>query len=142
MNTLSTDTVRPRRAARRPWLAVALGIVFLALPTSAGAYYYGSSGETSATPAVEKQSSDSGLVAPDHTALNESLAPLSGSQNPGGTGNTPTTIVYDSPSAGDGFDWADAALGAGLAMALITIGGAAVITVRRRTGASPAASTS
>jgi hypothetical protein len=142
MNTLSTNTVRPRRAAGHPWLAVAVGILFLALPASAGAYYYGSDSETSSTPAVDKASSDSGLVAPDHRALNDSLAPLSGSQNPGGTGNTPTTIVYDSPSAGDGFDWADAALGAGLTMALITIGGAALITVRRRTGTSPAASTS
>jgi len=142
MNTLSTDTGRPRQAARHTWLAVALGIAFLALPTSAGAYYYASGSETSAAPAAKQESSDSGLVAPDHATLNDSLAPLSGSQNPGGTGNTPTTIVYDSPSAGDGFDWADAALGAGLTMALITIGGAALITVRRRTGASPAASAS
>jgi hypothetical protein len=142
MNTLSTNTVRPRRAARHPWLAVAVGILFLALPTSAGAYYYASGSETSAAPAAKQESNDSGLVAPDHTALNNSLAPLSGSQKPGGAGNPPTTIVYDSPSAGDGFDWADAALGAGLTMALITIGGAALITVRRRTAASPAASTS
>ena len=141
MNTLSTGTVRPRHTAPLTWLAVALGILFLALPTSAGAYYYGSGSETSATPAAKQESNDSGLVAPDHTALNDSLA-LSGSQKPGGAGSPPTTIVYESPSAGDGFDWADAALGAGLAMALITIGGAALITVRRRTGASPAASTS
>jgi hypothetical protein len=141
MDTVSTNTVRPRRAARHPWLAVAIGILFLALPASAGAYYYASGSETSATPAAKKESNDPGLVAPDHTALNDSLAPLSGSGKPGGAGNPPT-IVYDSPSAGDGFDWADAALGAGLTMALITIGGAALITIRRRTGASPAASTS
>ena len=142
MNTLSTGTVRPRHTARNTWLAVALGILFLALPTSAGAYYYGSGGETSGTPAAKQESNDSGLVAPDHAALNDSLAPLTGSQKPGGAGSSPTTIVYDSPSASDGFDWADAALGAGLTMALITIGAAALITVRRRTGASPAASTS
>ena len=142
MNTLSTGTVRPRHTARQTWLAVALGILFLALPTSAGAYYYGSGGETSAAPAAKQESNDSGLVAPDHTALNDSLAPPSGSQQPGGAGNPSTTLVYESPSAGDGFDWADAALGAALTVALITIGGAALITVRRRTGASPAASTS
>lgn len=141
MFPLTTKTNRRRQGVRCGLFALTLGVCALVIPASAGAYYYGSDQESS-TAAPVKESSDSGLVIPDHTALNESLAPASGSQNPGGTGNTPTTIVHNSPSAVDGFDWADAALGAGLTMALITIGGAALITVRRRTGASPAASTS
>jgi hypothetical protein len=47
------------------------------------------------------------------------------------------TLVSSPASTGDGFDWGDAALGAGAAMALVAFGGAAVLTVRRRTAISP-----
>jgi hypothetical protein len=51
-------------------------------------------------------------------------------------------LVSDSPvNAADGFDWGDAALGAGAAMALVALGGTALFTVRRRPGVSPSAST-
>ena len=141
MFPLTTKTNRRRQGVRCGLFALTLGVCALAIPASAGAYYYGS-GQESSTAAPVKESSDSGLVIPDHTALNDSLAPVSGSQSQPGPGKPPTSLVYDSPSAGDGFDWADAALGAGLTMALIALGGAALITLRRRTGASPAASTS
>jgi hypothetical protein len=60
------------------------------------------------------------------------------------TGPSPDqpTFVSDAPSAGDQFDWGDAALGAGAALALTAFGGAALLTVRRRTAISPSASTS
>jgi hypothetical protein len=49
------------------------------------------------------------------------------------------TLVSGSPSAGDPFDWGDAALGAGITMAMVAIGGAALLTLRRRTAVSPSA---
>jgi hypothetical protein len=52
------------------------------------------------------------------------------------------TFAPGSPSADDGFQWGDAALGAGAAMALVAFGGAALLTVRRRTTVSPSASAS
>jgi hypothetical protein len=60
------------------------------------------------------------------------------------TGPTPIqpTFASGSPSANDGFHWGDAALGAGAAIALVAFGGAALLTVRRRTTVSPTASAS
>jgi hypothetical protein len=60
------------------------------------------------------------------------------------TGPSPNqpTFASGSPSANDGFDWGDAGLGAGAAMALVAFGGAALLTVRRRTTISPSASAS
>jgi hypothetical protein len=136
MTTMSCS----RRNARRRLIALALGVCALAVPASAAAWTYDSAPKSA--PGAEMESSDSGLVAPDHTALNDSLAPLSGSQKPGVTGNSPTKIVYDSPSAGDGFDWGDAALGAGVTMALVAIGGTVLFAARRRPGVSPSALTS
>ena len=53
------------------------------------------------------------------------------------------TLVSDSPAGtGDGFDWASAAIGAAAAMACVALGGAALLTVRRRTALSPSASAS
>jgi hypothetical protein len=55
-----------------------------------------------------------------------------------------TTLVSGSPaSTDDGFDWLSAAIGAAAAMALVALGGAAFLTVRRRTAVAPSpASTS
>jgi hypothetical protein len=143
MATLTINTNRSRRTARGGLLAITLAVCALALPASAGAFYYGSGPEGSTTAAPEKGSSDSGLVKPDHTALNESLAPLSGSGDPRGVGPAPPTVVYSAPSTADGFDWADAALGAGTAMALVVaLGGATLLALRRRTRVSPAVSPS
>jgi hypothetical protein len=47
-------------------------------------------------------------------------------------------VASGSPASGDdGFDWASAAIGAGVAMAIAALGGAAFLTVRRRTTVSP-----
>jgi hypothetical protein len=51
--------------------------------------------------------------------------------------------VTGSPAtSGEGFDWPSAAVGAGAAMALVALGGAALLTVRRRTTVSPSGSAS
>jgi hypothetical protein len=51
--------------------------------------------------------------------------------------------VTGSPaSSGEGFDWPSAAVGAGAALALVAFGGAALLTVRRRTTVSPSGSAS
>ena len=39
----------------------------------------------------------------------------------------------------DGFDWASAAIGAGAVMAMVALGGAAFLTVRRRTAVASSA---
>ena len=47
-------------------------------------------------------------------------------------------VVSDSPpTTGDGFDWSSAAVGAGAVLALLALGGAALLTVRSRTAMSP-----
>jgi hypothetical protein len=52
----------------------------------------------------------------------------------------PTPLDTSQPVASsDGFDWASAGIGAGAAMALVALGGAALLTVRRRAAASPSA---
>jgi hypothetical protein len=59
-----------------------------------------------------------------------------------GTPASEPTLVSGAPAnTGEGFDWADAALGAGAAMAVVALGGAALITVRRRTTIAPSHST-
>jgi hypothetical protein len=55
-----------------------------------------------------------------------------------------TTLASGSPAnTDDGFDWLSAAIGAAAATALVALGGAVFLTVRRRTAVSPSpASTS
>jgi hypothetical protein len=125
----------------------------LAIPASAVA----NTGYSSVS-SITGASSDSGRQADsDYSSLN-SVTGSSESSSPSGsddavfrysslnaiTGPSPNqpTFASGSPSAGDGFDWGDAALGAGAAMALAAFGGAALLTVRRRTAISPSASAS
>jgi hypothetical protein len=55
----------------------------------------------------------------------------------------PTIVSGPAGDSADGFDWGDAALGAGAAMAgLFALGAAVLLATRRRTGMSPSASTS
>jgi hypothetical protein len=87
--------------------------------------------------------------APDYSSVNATVPPTNESSSPsvdsgysslnsisGSPSDTPT-FVSGAPSAGDQFDWGDAALGAGVAMALAAFGGAALLTVRRRSAMSP-----
>jgi hypothetical protein len=78
------------------------------------------------TPPVSEPSTASG-----YSSLNATTGP---------SPDQPTFV--SSPASGDEFDWGDAALGAGAAMALVAFGGAALLTVRRRTAISPSASAS
>ncbi len=128
MSTIVTAIARLRRPAA---FVVTLAVCAIAIPASASAFYGSASGsEQGSVPATA--SNDSSLVIPDHTSLHESLAPHGGALNPGGIEQpTPTPVIEPSP-IGDGFDWADAALGAGVAMALVALGTAAAFTLRRR----------
>jgi hypothetical protein len=142
MNTLSRLTNGPRASTRYGLMALVAAICALAIPASASASY-GSAPDSAPTPsggpAPDGVPNNAGLVAPDHSALNGSLAPISGS-GPGGIEQPPATTPVSSPHAtGDQFDWADAALGAGITMAMVAIGGAALLTLRRRTAVSPSA---
>jgi hypothetical protein len=67
-----------------------------------------------------------------------SLNSITGAQS-----SEPTTVSGSPASTDDGFDWLSAAIGAAAAMALVALGGAAFLTVRRRTEVAPStASTS
>jgi hypothetical protein len=125
-HTITTTTGRARSARRRV-IALVLGVCALAIPATAsaapqiphGADY--SSLSASAAPQVPHGA--------DYSSLSATPPPMS-----------EPTIASDSPSASaDGFDWGDAALGAGAAMALIALSGAVLFTVRRRHSVSPSA---
>jgi hypothetical protein len=66
-----------------------------------------------------------------------SLEALAAEESP-----SPLPSVESPASPSDGFDWPSAAVGAGAAMALVALGGAALLTIRRRRAVSPSASTS
>jgi hypothetical protein len=61
-----------------------------------------------------------------------------------GSPSSEPTLVSSSPgNPDDGFNWLSAAIGSAAAIALVALGGAAFLTVRRRTAVSPSpASTS
>jgi hypothetical protein len=93
---------------------------------------------------LEESSQSSG--GSDYSSLNATTPPVSEPSTDSGysslnavTGPTPDEPTFvSSPASGDEFDWGDAALGAGAAMALVAFGGAAaLLTVRRRTAISP-----
>jgi hypothetical protein len=154
----------PRREARH--IAVALTVCALAVPASASAVQIGSEpGEPAATgyssvTAITGASSDSSQPAcysdsacSDTTAVN---APTGGSKESadvdsgysslnaitGAPAETPTFVSSSPTGSGDGFDWASALVGGGVALALAALGGAALLTVRRRSPVTPSASTS
>lgn len=137
MNTFTTSTSQSRPAARLRLMALIAGVCALAIPASVSASY-GSAPESGTGSGSDGIARNSGLVAPDHTALNESLAPATGSNDAPGIDTPPAAPVESAPSS-DSFDWADAALGAGVVMAAVTLGGLALVTLRRRTAVSPSA---
>ena len=108
-HTISTTT-RRARSARRRVIALVLGVCALAIPATA-----------SGAPHIPHGA--------DYSSLSATPPPMS-----------EAAIESDSPSDSAGrFDWGDAALGAGAAMALIALSGAVLFTVRRRPGVSPSA---
>ena len=119
-----TTTTKTHRARLKAWLgvlALALAVGSLAAAASAGA---------DGTPA--------GSMLTPGTPGGYSGAPM----QKGGIGDT--TLVSGSPAHADGgFDWLSATIGAAAATALVALGAAAFLTVRRRTTVSPStASTS
>jgi hypothetical protein len=156
---ITTTITRPRRSARHV-LPLALGICALAIPATASAYT--DPGSYSSNNAITGGSSDSSQPVgdSDYSSVNSiaggssesSSANLAGSPaadsgysslnaTTGPPASEPTVVSGSPADTADGFDWGDAALGAGAAMALASLGGAAFLTVRRRTAVSPSATT-
>jgi hypothetical protein len=121
---------RRRRRTRRRAIALVLAVCSLAIPASAGAYssvnaITGGSSEPSATAGSKD-------VGSGYSSLNATTGPSS-----------EPTLTSGSPSGYDQwFDLPSALVGAGSAMALVALGGAAFLTVRRQREVSPSASTS
>jgi hypothetical protein len=158
---------KTRRARPKAWLgvlALALAVGSLAAPATAGAdgtpagsmLTPGTPGGYSGAP---MQKGDIGFPVSD-TSVNSVTGTPAGSMltpgTPGGYSGAPlqkgdigfpvsdTTLASGSPAnTDDGFDWLSAAIGAAAATALVALGGAVFLTVRRRTAVSPSpASTS
>jgi hypothetical protein len=132
--------------ARTITTIVALGA--LAIPASASADPASSDYSRADAIAAGLEESSQSTSGSDYSSLNASTPPVSepstgySSLNAvsGPSSDEPTFV--SSPASGDEFDWADAGLGAGAALALVAFGGAALLTVRRRTAISPSASAS
>jgi hypothetical protein len=155
-NNDTTTKTRSRKNARYRILSLTLGICALAIPASASA----SSGDDhSSLNSITGGSSESSQPATSsgYSSVNSITPPATEPSSPSGSGGSPTvdsgysslnaitgpsasepTVVSGPPAdPADGFDWASAAIGAGAAMALVALGGAATLTVRRRTAVSP-----
>ena len=136
-HTIPTMSRRRRRTRRRA-IALVLAVCSLAIPASAGAY----SSVNAITGGAEQSSQPTGGSAPPaQTAVNGGHE--AGYASPNAiTGDEPLTVASGSPSGADQwFDLASALVGAGSAMALAALGGAAFLTVRRQREVSPSAST-
>jgi hypothetical protein len=142
-HTITTNS-RPRLRVRRPVVALTLGICALAIPASASASETPDS--YSSVNAITGGSSGSGGSGDVVLRRDGSAQVDSGYSSPNATLGPSTgepTFVSDSPATtGNGFDWASAAVGAGAAIALVALCGAALLTARRRgaTSHAPAAS--
>jgi hypothetical protein len=154
-----TKKSRPIRTARHRVLALILAICALAIPASASADS-DPAPDGYATPNAISGGS-SGSRAPQfpsarQIAMHRGTLPPTGSPkvDPSYTspnaiaGPLPDRFTVESPAgepsarASDGFDWPSAAVGAGAAMALVALGGAVLLTLRRRAAISPSTSTS
>jgi hypothetical protein len=163
----TTIKTRSRTNARYGILALAVGICTLAIPVSASADPSASgysradaiaagleessqpaadSGYSSVKPGVSNYSSVNSITPPATEPSSPSTSSGSPTVNSGysslnaisGAPASEPTVVSRSPAdPADGFDWASAGVGAGAAMALLALGGAAFLTVRRRTAVSP-----
>jgi len=130
-----TTKARPRKAWRRV-LALTLAICALAIPASASADPDPAPDGYATPNAIIGGSSGSGgspEIDRGYSSPNAIAGPLPDR----------FTVVSGAPaSTGNGFDWASAAVGAGSALALVSLGGAALLTFRRRAAVSPSAPTS
>ena len=157
--TITTINRRRRNARRRRALALAVGICALAIPATASADPSASGYSRADAIAQGLEESSQSVGGSDYSSVNSIAPPASESSGSGGSADVDSgysslnaisgspaeapTFVSSSPSSsGDGFDWASALVGAGAALALAALSGAALLTVRRRTASSPSASTS
>lgn len=141
-STTTTTTSRSRRKARRS-LALALGICAFAIPATADAKYApvspsddgGYSSLNSIAPPISSPSGSGGSRANDsgYSSLNAIAGPLE---------DAPTLVTSSASDSGAGFDWASALVGAGTTLVLAAMGGATLLTVRRRSTVTPSPSTS
>jgi hypothetical protein len=142
-----TNTRRVKPKAWMGVLALALAVCSLAAAPTAGAMH---SSVNSITGGSEEPSQPVG--GPDYSSVNSITGQSSEPSQPGGsqdvgyasvnaitgTSGSDTTLASGSPAGtDDGFDWLSAAIGAAAAMSLVALGGAAFLTVRRRTAVSP-----
>lgn len=103
----------------------------------------GGSGHSVKLPHGAEYSSVNGITPPASESSSASASPETSSGYSSlnaisGPSPSEPTIVSGSPSSSDdGFEWGDAALGAGAALALLALGRAVFLTVRRRTAVSP-----
>jgi hypothetical protein len=150
-HTITTKS-RPRRRGRYSVLALVFGVCALAIPATAsgdstqpddGGAVVGNAHRTptefAQTTAAGEPSGSGGPGVVD-SGYSSTDAILRGAHEPS---TAEPTFVSDSiGTTGEGFDWASAAVGAGAAMALVALAGAALITVHRRAPVSPSAPTS
>jgi hypothetical protein len=141
--TNTTVNSRPRRKARH--VVLALAVCSLAIPATANAEPISSphfatpdsdySSVNSIAPPADSEGGSSGSVDvdPGYSSLNA----ISGPQ-----ADAPTFASSSPTGSGDGFDWPSALVGAGAALALAALCGAAMLTIRRRTTVAPSPSTS
>jgi hypothetical protein len=159
----TTTKYRPRRKARH--VVLALAVCALAVPAIANAQPIDSDSVDTGYSSVNAISGDSTdpnkpVGGSEYSSVNSIAPPASsgGSQDIGAGYSSLNAITAATASehrlvsgapadtsdgfASDGFDWVSALVGAGAAMALAALGGAALLTVRRRTPVPPPASTS
>lgn len=160
----TTITSGATRSARKRVLALVLAVSALTIPAAANAstdyssvnaITGGSHGSSQSAAGSDVSTVSSVTGGPFERTATERGQAVGEPGKPGSTGGSPyvgrgyesvtsitgstsgePTFASGSP-AGDGFHWADAALGAGVALALAAFGGAALLTARRRTALSP-----
>jgi hypothetical protein len=152
-----TNISRHRRSARRRRaLALGLAICALAIPASGLAQPIDSPYSSANAITGSSQSSQSSggsdpssvnSIAPPSSSPSDSISSADAGYSSvnavsGPPAGEPTVVSGSPSSSGDGFDWPSALVGAGAALAFAALGGAALLTVRRRHPLSPTASAS
>jgi hypothetical protein len=107
--------------------AVVLALGCLAIPATA-------QGESLPSPDTYLQQQGSGIDGSSSAGALPTPDTYLGQQ---GKSIEPVVASGSPTSSDDGFDWASAVIGAGAAMAIVALGSAVFLTVRRRTAVSP-----
>lgn len=144
----NTITTRPRSKAWHRIVALVLAAGSLAVPAAASAAT--AEDYLPASPAGSTESSDGGYSSVSSIVGGASQpSPVSGAPGEdsgfsslnaitGATPSEPTLVSGPSSTADDGFDWASAAIGASAILGLMSLTGAVLLSVRRRTTVSTA----